>query len=423
MLVAVLISIAGSIVLAAQPSRSGVSAPRPSAADAGSPSKAADPSSTTAQHPAAPRPRAPAGTLHLASRYLTRYGAAYAGWSDVIAHGKPLPATTRQCSERWRRSGKDPRLSWRSVDYLCLDALGGQGFKPQGIAGSATTRQYSIGARSAAERNIVLTSWYSRRAVPGLFAANRVGESVTRLVVIDLDQRRYNTVELVKPVGPDGLKNLNSHGSGLAWTGQYLYSSSHAKLWMYNVDDLLQISGRYVLPAVTRWTASGAGGFSSMSLDRTSSPGELKTINYSSTEHAYVHSFALADSGLLQGNDVPTAHDLMILNRYGEPGRVVHSSRAMTLKGWHYQGVGVTGRYTFANSSRMRTPRSGSRKVDATAVLQDDQLLGYVQMPAGNGESVYLDGLRQRYWSLVEDGGQFLFAIPVHQLIRTARQR
>ena len=67
----------------------------------------------------------------------------------------------------------------------------------------------------------------------------------------------------------------------IAVSGTYLYSSSHSKLWMYNADDLVEISGRLVLPAMARWTAHGPGGLSSISLDRSAKPHQLKAINYS----------------------------------------------------------------------------------------------------------------------------------------------
>jgi hypothetical protein len=41
-------------------------------------------------------------------------------------------------------------------------------------------------------------------------------------------------------------------------------------------------------------------------------------------------------------------------------------------------------------------------------------------MPGGNGESVLIDYRRGTYYSMVEHGSQFLFAIPLEQLIRAA---
>jgi hypothetical protein len=340
----------------------------------------------------------------------------------VIDRGRPLPAVSDRCRDRWRRSGKDPRLDWESVEFLCLDALGGRGFKPQGIGGSATTLGYSLGSRPAADRRLLLTSWYTRKRVPGLFAPNQAGESATRLVVMDMDRRRYNNVELVKPDGRGRLQTLNSHGSGLAWAGQYLYTSSHSKLWMYNADDLLEISGRFVLPAVAHWSVHGRGGLSSISIDRSVTPSELKGINYSRDGQAFVHSFRLAANGLLQSRGAADSDGLLLRNRFGEKGRRVHSAHFSAIVGTRYQGIGSAGRYTFANSSGLRLGTGSGPHMDATTVLKGGKILGSIRMPSGNGESVYIDYRRRTYHSMVEHGSQFLFSIPLDQLIATAEE-
>ena len=371
-----------------------------------------------------PRPTTPppGDSVRLPDRYLATYGAKRVSWDALVSRGRTLPPVSRRCAERWRSSGKDARLNWKSGDFLCLDELGGSGYRPQGIGGSATALDYSIGRAPAASRNLVLTSWYSRKHVRGLFAPNRPGESVTRLVVIDLDRRRYNTVELVKPDGGHRLRNLNSHGSGLVWAGQYLYSSSHSKLWMYNADDLVEISGRFVLPAVARWTGHGRGGLSSISLDRSAKPHQLRAINYSRKGQAYVSSFPLAANGLLRSNDTGSARSLRLENQFGESGRVVHSTRSMRIPGTNYQGVASAGRYTFANSSGLRTQDRPDVGLDAANVLKDGKVLDAVRMPGGNVESVYIDYRRGLYLSLVEHGSQFLFAIPLRQLITIAER-
>ena len=394
----------------------------------GSPDRPTAPATPPTSTP--PRPARPAGppegTVHVAERYLRSYRAVHVGWDEVLARGRPLPPVSSRCADRWRKSGKDPRVDWPSGDFLCLDALQGRGYKPQGLAGSATTTRYPVGSRPAAQRNILLVSAYSRQQLPGLFAPNHAGESVTRLVVIDQDQRRYNTVELVKPDGPSRLRNLNSHGSGLAWAGQYLYSSSHSTLWMYNADDLMEISGRFVLPAVARWKVQGPGGLSSISLDASARPRQLVGINYSTKGQAYVHSFDLASDGLLRrgarGKGQGAGRAMFLENQFGADrlGPLVHSARSQPISGTNYQGVGTRGRYTFANSSGMRTKRSGSARVDATAVLKDGKVIDTIEMPEGNGESVFLDYRRGTYHSMVEHGGQFLFSVPIRELVSTA---
>ncbi|MET1007134.1 MAG: hypothetical protein ABWX96_16415, partial [Propionibacteriaceae bacterium] len=397
-------------------------APTPTTDPDDRPSGPLSPSTSATPRPPAPV-RPPPGTVQTGSRYLAHYNARRIGWAEVISRGKPIPEVTARCADRWRTSGKDARLNWKSVHYLCLDALGGHGYKPQGIAGTATTTSYSIGSRPASDRNIVLTSWYSRAEVPGLFAPNRAGESVTRLVVMDLDQRRYAIVELVQPEGRDRFRNLNSHGSGLAWAGQYLYSSSHSKLWMYNADDLMQIGSRLVLPAVAKWTADGRGGLSSISLDRSTASHRLHSINYSRTGQAYLHSFDLNSNGLLANRGEGPGADLVLQNRFGEKGRVVRSARSSKVPGNSFQGVGKVGNYTFANSSGLRTPPGSRQRVDATVVLKRGNMIDAVRMPKGNGESVYIDSKRGTYLSMAEGGDQFFFVIPLRELIKTAERK
>lgn len=371
--------------------------------------------------PPAPAKRPPDHSVHIDSRYLKTYQASRASWDDVLDHGRSLPGVSGRCANQWRRSGKDSRLDWSSVDYLCMDGLNGRGYKPQGIGGSATTEGYTIGTQPAADRNIVLTSWYSRAREPGLFAANHSGGSVTRLVVMDLDQGRYNEVELVRPAGHGRLRSLDSHGSGLVWAGQYLYSSSKSVLWMYNADDILKINGHYVLPAVARWTVHGRGGLSSISIDRSVTPNQLKGINYTKNGQAYIQSFNLAENGLLAANNSRTAHDMYLRSRFGDQGRVVHSVRSLLIPGANYQGVASAGAYSFANSSALRTGRS-ARKVDATAVLRNGKVIGRFQMPRGNGESIYIDYRRGVYRSITEAGSQFMYALPLDHLIDRAER-
>lgn len=358
----------------------------------------------------------PDGSLSIGSRYLTNYGAARAGWDDVLDGGKPLPQPSARCADRWRTSGKDARLDWSSVEFGCLNALEGRHYRPQGVGGSATTRNYVIGGKPAADRDLVLTSWYSRAREPGLVAPNGPNQVATRLVIMDLDQRRYHSIELVRPDGRGKFRNLNSHGSGLVWAGQYLYSSTRSTLWMYNADDIVEIDGRFVLPAVARWSVHGQGGLSSISLDRSVSPNQLTGINYTRYGQAYVQRFDLAKDGLLAPRDARAEGDLVVRNEFGEPGRVVRSVSSRAIPGTSYQGVGAIGRYTLANSSGLRTPRSHPDRVDATAVLKGGDVIAQFQMPHGNGQSVYIDYQRRRYVSITERGSQFIFAIPLEQL-------
>lgn len=358
-------------------------------------------------------PELPRG-VRIANRYLRTYGAERVGWDKLIDRGKRLPKVSAACARSWRSSGKDRRLDWSSASYLCMDTLLGGSFKPQGLGGSATTENYLIDDRPATERNLLVTSWYSRAAEPGLFAPNESGESVTQLVVIDLDRRRYNTVELVKPVGSTRLGNLNSHGSGVVWAGQYLYSSSKSQLWMYNADDLLEVDGHYVLPAVSRWSVKGVGGLSSISLDQTTVPTRLVGIDYTKASRATLQSFDLAPDGQLADHTLRTSRQLTLTNTLGAKGRVVRSGGSQTVPGTSFQGVARYGPYTLANSSALRL---GGRAVDAAVVLRDGLVLDRLRMPHGNGQSIYLDYLRGRFSSTTEAGSQFLYSLPLEQLI------
>ena len=365
--------------------------------------------------------RPPKGTIHVKSRFIKHYRAKRATWNEVIGGGKRLNKVSAQCARRWRKSGKDRRLNWKSVDYLCMSGLKGRGYRPQGVAGSATARRYKIGSKPAADRNIVLTSWYSRAHEPGLFAPNRAGQSVTRLVVMDMAKRRYNRVELVRPTGRNKFRNMDSHGSGLVWAGQYIYMSSKSVLFMFNADDILKIRGRYVLPAVARWTAHGHGGLSSISIDRSASRNQLRAINYTKNGPTYIQTFKLAKSGLLAKSSAHGSHDMAIRNRWGQRGRVVRNISTLTIPGASYQGVGSTGRYSFANSSALKA-RGGKKKVDSTAVFKDGRKIAKFRMPRRNIESIYIDYKRGTFASITEGGSQFLFSMPIRRITKKAER-
>ncbi len=270
---------------------------------------------------------------------------------------------------------------------------------------------------AANERNIIITSWYSNALERDLIAPNRTGESVTRLVVLDLDRGRYNTVELVKTDGLGRFRNLNSHGSGLVWAGQYIYSSSLSALWMYNADDILRIRGRFVLPAVSGWSVSGSGGLSSISIDRSTTPSQLTAINYSKDDRAYIQNFDLETDGRLAANSDQSRHSLSLRNMFGQGGRVVRSADSDVLDGSSFQGVATIGDFSLANSSALRFGDGGP--VDATVVLEDGKVKDRFQMPRGNVESIYIDHRRGTYTTVTENLSQFLFTLPLRELIGT----
>ncbi|WP_375424930.1 hypothetical protein [uncultured Friedmanniella sp.] len=383
-----------------------------------SPSPTATPARAPSRTPAAGPPK---GTFGVDQAYLSQYRARRVDWDDVLASGRRLPRPDAACKASWKKSGKDTRLAWKHGHFWCLADLAGGHWKPQGITGSGSTGGYRIRGHAASSRNLVLISWYSRAAEKGLFAPNRAGQSVTRLMVVDLNRKRYASVELVRPQGADRLRNLNSHGSGLAWAGQYLYSSSRSWLWRYNADDLLRINGHFVLPAVARWSVSGSGGLSSISVDRSTGRDQLVGVNYSKTAPAYVHTFDLGHRGLLVGHARAAGPSLQLTTGFGEKHRVVGSLASTAVPGTHYQGVARWGRLTLANSSSARVTTGGHRS-NALVVLGSGRIRKQFRLPRGNVESIYLDRRRKSYLSLTEAGSRFLFTMPLRDVIRAARR-
>lgn len=376
--------------------------------------------------PTAGRAGPPAGTVHVDDRYRTRHAGTYAGWDELLADGRSLPTRSPRCRTDWRTTTRDDALDWRQAGYLCLDQLNGKGFKPQGVGGSGTAQGYRIGGRPASDRHLVIVSSYSAKPQRGLLFPHQPGKTeTTRLTVIDLDQRRYNTVELVRPTGAGTLTALDSHGSGMVWVGQYLYSSSRGSLWLYNADDLLRINGRYVLPAVARWSVSGTGGLSSLGVDRTTRTTRLVGITYSETGTAWSHTLELDRSGLLRPVRKPAVRQLRLTRDFGPgPGSVL-SGTSSVLPGTNYQGIGtVRGddgrRYRIANSSSLML--AGRRHGDNVVIMRKDTMIARFAMPKENIESLYLDPRRERYVTITEHGRQFLFWLPTGHLIDRAER-
>lgn len=412
---AVLLVLAVLVAVAARaPDRSGPRAGGPAPVPAGAvrPSGTASPTTRPSSLPPGP----PAGTRSLPAATLQGVGARRVSWAAVLDAGRPLPAPSARCRRAWERSGKDAGVDWSQARFWCLDGLGGRGWRPQGVAGSATADGYRIAGRPAGARDLVLTSWYSRADEPGLLAPNRPGQSVTRLVVADLDRGRYASVELVRPVR-GRLRNLNSHGSGLAWTGQYLYSSSHSWLWLYNLDDLLEVDGHLVLPAVASWSVTGHGGLSSISAD----PGshQLTGVDFRRSGQAWVQSVALGADGLPRSPASPTRHPLVLTPRTGGPSAPVVSARTTAVPGGHYQGVARWHGDLLASSSSYPVDGVGRPRTDALVVLRAGRVRNAVRLPGPNVESVYLDSRRGRYVSVTGHGSSLLFAVPLAALLRS----
>lgn len=382
------------------------------------------PAPPTTERSPTPTPSGPgpaADTAHVDDRYRARYAGRYVGWDELLAAGQKLPKKTAGCRSDWGAARRDTALNWTMAGYLCLDQLTGNGFKPQGVAGSGATHGYRIGRRPAADRNIVLVSSYSSKPEKGALFPHRPGETdTTRLTVIDLHRGVYRHVELVRPDGANAFTALDSHGSGFVWVGQYLYSSSRGSLWMYNADDLMVIDGRYVLPAVARWGVKGAGGFSSIGLDRSTKPTTLTAINYTQTGTAWSQSFDLDATGRLQNGTRKPADELTLTSDFGPGPATIRSTRSVVVPGTNFQGIGTSGKYRFVNSSSLLV--DGRRHGDNVVVLKKDQTIARFAMPSENVESIYLDFRRDTYMTVTEHGRQFLFWLPLDHLIDRAER-
>ena len=389
-----------------------------------SPTPATSPSGSPAATPT-PTPSAttgpPPGSVHTADAYRAHYGGSYAGWDALIKAGRKLPKAGAECRSAWQQARRDPALDWDKAGYLCLNRLVGKGFKPQGISGTGAVQGYRIGDRPAARRNIVMVSSYSVAAQPKLRFPNSPGRTeATRLTVIDLDRSRYNTVELVKPSGDDSLVALGSHGSGLAWVGQYLYSSSRTALWMYNADDLMEIDGHFVLPAVARWSVAGQGGLSSLGLDRAKRRTSLISITYSETGTAWTHTFPLDASGQLRQSKRRAVDELSLTSSFGPGPSPIYSTASSVVPGTNYQGIGAIGRHRIANSSSLML--DSRRHGDNVVILRKGAMLARFSMPKENLESLYIDLRRRRYVTITEHGEQFLFWLPVDHLLERSKR-
>ncbi|MDN5769644.1 MAG: hypothetical protein L0H24_01950, partial [Microlunatus sp.] len=191
-------------------------------------------------------------------------------------------------------------------------------------------------------------------------------------------------------------------------------------LWMYNADDLMEIDGRFVLPAVARWSVQGAGGFSSIGVDRSTSPATLTGINYNENGTSWSQSFELDRDGRLVRGSTEAKHELKLSSTFGAGPSSVRSTRSAIIPGTNFQGIGATGPYRLVNSSSLKL---GSRRVgDTLLVLKKNKVIGRFAMPKENVESVYVDYRRHTYVTVTEHGQQFMFWIPLDHLVSRAER-
>ncbi len=169
----------------------------------------------------------------------------------------------------------DRALTWERRDRRDLR------WYPQGI---------STSVRTDVERDLLVTSWYSKK-----------GEG-SRVSFIDLEAKRYRHVLLVEPTvvdGVPGLKPLEVHAGGVVWHGPYLHVAATGRGFLTcRVDDVMRVRAAaglatyghdYVLPVRFAYRAANEEGvarlrFSFMTLDRSTDPPSLVVGEYGNTK-------------------------------------------------------------------------------------------------------------------------------------------
>jgi hypothetical protein len=169
----------------------------------------------------------------------------------------------------------DRALTWERSDRRTLR------WYPQGISNSA---------RTDVERDVLVTSWYSKH-----------GEG-SRVSFIDVESKRYRHVLLVEPTmtdGQPGLKPLKAHAGGIVWHGPYLHVAATGRGFLTcRVDDVMKVPAQaglatyghdYVLPVRFAYRAANEEGierlrFSFMTLDRSTDPPSLVVGEYGNSK-------------------------------------------------------------------------------------------------------------------------------------------
>lgn len=169
---------------------------------------------------------------------------------------------------------------------------------PQGI---------STSVRTGVERDVLVTSWYSKK-----------GEG-SRLSFIDLQAMRYRHVLLVEPVvrdGVPGVEPLRVHAGGVVWHGPYVHVAATGRGFLTcRVDDVMRVGPDapvttyghdYVLPVRFAYRATAEEGverlrFSFMTLDRGTEPPSLVVGEYGNSRQTrrFARFATDAETGLL----------------------------------------------------------------------------------------------------------------------------
>ncbi len=185
-----------------------------------------------------------------------------------------------------------PRMLGLAVDHaLTWEARDRRDIRwyPQGI---------STSVRTGVDRDLLVTSWYSKR------------DEGSRVSFIDLEAKRYRHVLLVEPTltspstgsggtGVAGFKPLEAHAGGIVWHGPYLHVAATGRGFLTcRLEDLMRVPASaglathghdYVLPVRFAYRAANDDGvtrlrFSFMTLDRSTDPPYLVVGEYGNSK-------------------------------------------------------------------------------------------------------------------------------------------
>lgn len=160
----------------------------------------------------------------------------------------------------------------------------------QGV--SSTYDAYGGTGSTPGGRNLLATSWYDHDGGTNKGA---------RVSILDRATAKYRHVLLAVPTGTAAAPSFtiaNTHAGGLAWYGRYLYVADTtgirvfdmARMWRVNTDITGSIGKtsagygaygyKYVAPQVHRYARAGSFRYSSVAIDRTTSPDTLVASEY-----------------------------------------------------------------------------------------------------------------------------------------------
>lgn len=267
----------------------------------------------------------------LAARLATR-GGGRVGMDGLLGDLDRRVRRTYLPTPRLLGRAVDRALTWERRDRR--DVF----WYPQGISNSV---------RTEVERDVLVTSWYSKRG------------HGSRVSFIDLETKRYRHVLLVEPTlvdGEPGFTPVKAHAGGVVWHGAYLHVARTGRGFLTcRLEDVLRVpSGtgletrghEYVLPVRFAYQAANEEGverlrFSFMTLDRSTEPPSLVVGEYGNSKQTRrLARFPVdAASGLLAAGEDGVSRPVLD----GEDGL-----RRM-------QGVAVVDSTYFVTSSHGRT--------------------------------------------------------------------